>query len=64
MENLEVNDAVASLKHSVSEEIKKMNDELEAKHEDMYKFEVMNQTLLVKEGESNDESLQAHKVLL
>jgi hypothetical protein len=41
-----------------------MNDELEAKQEEMENLEVMNQTLLVKERESNDELQQARKVLL
>jgi hypothetical protein len=41
-----------------------MNDELEANQEEMENLEVLNQTLLVKERESNDDLQQAHKVLL
>ncbi|KAL9999696.1 putative XS domain-containing protein [Helianthus debilis subsp. tardiflorus] len=49
---------------AVQEQIKKMNDELEAKMEEMDDLEDMNQTLVVKERESNDELQDARKVLI
>lgn len=48
----------------VQEEIKKMNDELEAKMEEMGSIEDLNQTLLMKERQSNDELQEARKELI
>ncbi|KAJ0623545.1 putative XS domain-containing protein [Helianthus annuus] len=49
---------------AVQEQIKKMNDELEAKMEEMGDLEDMNQTLMVKERESNDELQDTRKELI
>ena len=48
----------------VQEEIKKMNDELEAKLEEMGYIEELNQTLLMKERQSNYELQEAWKELI
>lgn len=48
----------------VQEEIKKMNDELEAKMDEMSSIEDLNQTLLMKERQSNDELQEARKELI
>ena len=48
----------------VREEIKKMNDELEAKSEEMGYIEELNQTLLMKERQSNYELQEARKELI
>ncbi|PWA47584.1 putative domain XH [Artemisia annua] len=48
----------------VQEEIKKMNDELEAKLEEMGNIEELNQTLLMKERQSNYELQEARKELI
>ncbi|MFS7950912.1 hypothetical protein Hanom_Chr07g00588771 [Helianthus anomalus] len=49
---------------AVQGQIKKLNDELEAKVEEMGDLEDMNQTLVVKERESNDELQEARKELI
>ncbi|KAM0004881.1 hypothetical protein Hdeb2414_s0002g00046191 [Helianthus debilis subsp. tardiflorus] len=49
---------------AVQGRIKKLNDELEAKVEEMGDLEDMNQTLVVKERESNDELQEARKELI
>ncbi|KAJ0794913.1 hypothetical protein HanPI659440_Chr04g0144411 [Helianthus annuus] len=49
---------------AVQGQIKKLKDELEAKVEEMGDLEDMNQTLVVKERESNDELQEAHKELI
>ncbi|KAL8226115.1 hypothetical protein R6Q57_018672 [Mikania cordata] len=49
---------------AVQEQIKKMNDELLAKMEEMDGVEEMNQTLVVKERQSNDELQEARKELI
>ncbi|KAK9066047.1 hypothetical protein SSX86_015449 [Deinandra increscens subsp. villosa] len=49
---------------AVQEQIKKMNDELEAKIEEMDGVEEMYQTLVVKERQSNDELQEALKELI
>ena len=48
----------------VQEEIKKMNDKLEEKMEEMGSIEDLNQTLLKKERQSNDELQEARKELI
>ncbi|MFS7907098.1 hypothetical protein Hanom_Chr01g00067291 [Helianthus anomalus] len=71
MEIVELKWKVKVLKHlgdedntAIQEQIKKMNDELEAKMEEMGDLEDMNQTLVVKERESNDELQDARKELI
>ncbi|KAJ0545933.1 putative XS domain-containing protein [Helianthus annuus] len=49
---------------AVQEQIKKMNDELQAKMEEMDGVEELNQTLVVKERQSNDELQEARKELI
>ncbi|KAI3763269.1 hypothetical protein L1987_53723 [Smallanthus sonchifolius] len=49
---------------AVQEQIKKISDELEAKMEEMDGVEEINQTLVVKEQQSNDESQNARKELI
>ncbi|KAK1413116.1 hypothetical protein QVD17_34883 [Tagetes erecta] len=49
---------------AVQEQIKKMSGELEAKMEEMDGVEEMNQTLVVKERQSNDELQEARKELI
>ncbi|KAJ0794929.1 putative XS domain-containing protein [Helianthus annuus] len=49
---------------AVQGQIYKLNDELEAKVEEMGDLEDMNQTLVVKERESNDELQEARKELI
>lgn len=49
---------------AVQEQIKKMDDELKAKMEEMEDVEDMNQTLVVKERQSNDELQEARKELI
>ncbi|MFS7907116.1 putative XS domain-containing protein [Helianthus anomalus] len=49
---------------AVLEQVKKMNDELEAKMEEMGDLEDMNQTLVVKEHESNNELQDPRKDLI
>ena len=48
----------------VQEEIKKMNHKLEEKMEEMGSIEDLNQTLLKKERQSNDELQEARKELI
>ncbi|KAK1413112.1 hypothetical protein QVD17_34879 [Tagetes erecta] len=49
---------------AVQEQIKKVSGELEAKMEEMDGVEEMNQTLVVKERQSNDELQEARKELI
>ncbi|KAK1413114.1 hypothetical protein QVD17_34881 [Tagetes erecta] len=49
---------------AVQEQIKKMSGELEVKMEEMDGVEEMNQTLVVKERQSNDELQEARKELI
>ncbi|XP_023761771.1 factor of DNA methylation 1 [Lactuca sativa] len=49
---------------AVQEKIKEMNNELETKMEEMENMENLNQTLVVKERQSNDELQEARKVLI
>lgn len=49
---------------AVQEQIKKMNDELQAKNEEMEVVENLYQTLLYKERQSNDELQKARKELI
>lgn len=49
---------------AVQEQIKKMDDELKAKMDEMEGVEDLNQTLVVKERQSNDELQEARKELI
>nr|XP_043636580.1 factor of DNA methylation 1-like [Erigeron canadensis] len=49
---------------AVQEQIKKMDDELKSKMEEMDGVEELNQTLMVKERQSNDELQEARKELI
>ncbi|KAL4559877.1 hypothetical protein LXL04_032023 [Taraxacum kok-saghyz] len=49
---------------AVQEKIKTMNDELKSKMEEMDDMENLNQTLVVKERQSNDELQEARKELI
>ena len=49
---------------SVQKKIKEMDDELAAKIEDLEESESLNQTLLTKERETNDEIQEARKALI
>ncbi|KAJ9559508.1 hypothetical protein OSB04_004668 [Centaurea solstitialis] len=49
---------------AVQEKIKEMDDELKSKMEEMDDVENMNQTLMVKERQSNDELQEARKELI
>ncbi|GJX85487.1 factor of DNA methylation 1-like protein [Tanacetum coccineum] len=71
MEIEELKGKVQVMKHlgddddtKVQEQIKKMEDELKAKEEEMGDIEELNQTLLLKERQSNDELQEARKELI
>ncbi|XP_068477708.1 factor of DNA methylation 1-like isoform X2 [Phaseolus vulgaris] len=49
---------------AVQKKIKEMNDELQEKIENLESVETMNQTLIVKERQSNDELQEARKELI
>ena len=49
---------------AVQKKMKEMNDELQEKIENLDSMESMNQTLIVKERQSNDELQQARKALI
>ena len=69
MEIEELKGKVQVMKHlgdddAIQEKIKEMNDELELKKEDLEDMENTNQTLIVKERQSNDELQEARKKLI
>ena len=49
---------------AIQRKMKEMNEELRQKIEDMNDLEDMNQTLVVKQRQSNDELQEARKVLI
>lgn len=49
---------------AVQSKMKEMNEELEQKQEEMGDLESLNQTLVVKERQSNDELQEARKELI
>ena len=49
---------------AVQNKIKEMNDELQEKVDNLENMEAMNQTLIVKERQSNDELQEARKELI
>ena len=49
---------------AVQRKMKEMNEELNQKIEDMNHLETMNQTLMIRERQSNDELQEARNVLI
>nr|XP_043635583.1 factor of DNA methylation 1-like [Erigeron canadensis] len=69
MEIEELNGKLQVMKHlgddeAVQEQIKKMNDELKSKKEEMDGLDELNQTLMVKQRQSNDEIQEARRELI